>query len=464
MFGDLENDNKLMSLLGTFWTRMYAGQDQVKTVLRARADLEQANYVFFEEALQSFSRTEAPVFRTRPWFMIVLNLSEADGNTWEIPSSLIAADGLYSSLKNPDRVLQLGLDFVLEDGSITFRENPFEVGGWTTYPVFDSQGLQSDTSLTVWVRNGRFDTKNVYRHWGYVLGIYEESSEEYKHMLNVLFDAATGGTAIEQVTRFYSILTGLPVARDHETVEAVYEQPDYTSIVTDKNVYRMKPGASVTVVPGDDLIPGDTMTSDLQFYEMHRGGLPDWVKVLAIDDGLLVGKYRSYLLFDNMELPVTVSEDESGNTAVKFPIGGFDYDVDKFWKAVKDRGLALGKSLAETLDNREDPDTQPMPENIPDLINPALFLADNVLRGNVLMVYVRAAQAQSPLGLHPIRFLRRIIPPDALVLGILEVSETKDKVILNAEGTTSIAVCPNPIVESLSMSDGRGLVYSLGTC
>lgn len=440
---DYDRGRKLLGLLGSFWADVYEGRDVVRLLGEARAEVEQQAWLNLMEALAAVSRYEVPIFHRRNWHLHVLRRSEGAGLTWPGPPALVTAPAVMNRLADPSVVLSGGTDYTVEaaaDGTcaVTFRADPFADSRWGTRPVFDATGAQADTELFLWVFRGQFDWKTVYEHWGYVLGLTLASSEGYRDVLNAVFDALAGGTALAQVQLAYAAMTGLPLAAGGETVEQVVEDARGRAVVTTRGAYRLPPGATLGVAVGDALAAGQSLTPDLQFAEPNRGEVPAWVRALALGRGLLVGRFHGDLVFDNRPLPPGVTTDADGYTRIEFPVGGFPGDAEAFWDEVHARGRAAGRTLAELLDTRDNKVGQPGPADLPAAVNPVEFLVSNLLRFNCVFVRVRmAAVAPGAIGLAPARLLRRVVPPGTALLVMIEVSPAADSVTLNDAPTAT---------------------------
>lgn len=436
---DLDRGRKLLALLGSFWSNTYDGADQVRSTVEGRADLERQNWLNLGEAVRAFSRYEVPIFHEQNWHLWVIRDSERSGlNVWKSPAGIVSAPLLMNGLLDPSVVVSAGVDYEIGAGSIQFWSDPFEDPRWGTSPVFDSDGNQVDTELYLWVFRGTFDWRKVYDHWGYVLGLKLDSSEAYRDLLNAVFDAVAGGTGEREVRLAYAAMTGLPLAKGDETVEYVIRDATGWAVITDLNAYRLPAAATVTASVGDKLKAGDSLCDGLRFASLNRGETPTWVNALVMGRGMLVGRFRSDLVFANADYPLDVTTDEDGYTRVEFPIGGFPLDVEAFWDAVHEVGKEKGQTLAQLLDTRANKTGQPGASNLPSTANPVKFLVENVLRHNAFVVGIKMSSvADDAIGLGPARLLRKIVPPHTALLVLIEVSPETHSVILDrAEDAT----------------------------
>lgn len=439
---DLCRGRKLLGLLGTLWAQTYAGRDAVGALVAARGEAEQQAWLDLMETVRAFSRYEVPVFHRRNWYLHVVSRSAAlEANpAWAVPADLVKAPMIVNRLADPSVALTAGTDYHLIDGVLFFRDDPFADGRWGTRPVF-TDGVQTDTELFLWVFRGEFDLERVYTQWGYVLGLALASSEAYRDLLNALFDSVVSGAGLAQVQVAFAAMTGLPLAAGGETVEQIVQDRRGYAVVTDRGAYRLPPDAPPDVGVGDELTPGQSLTAGLKFADLNRGEVPDWVTAVALGRGFLVGDFHSDLVFENRTLPLAVTTGDDGLTRVEFPIGGFPLDVEAFWAATHENGVAAGVTLAQALDTRTNKVGEPGPLNLPAELNPVQFLVENVLRYNCLVVRVKMeAIAPGAIGLAPARLLRhRVTPPGTALLVLVEVSPQAHTVILNDAPTAAAA-------------------------
>jgi hypothetical protein len=131
-----------------------------------------------------------------------------------------------------------------------------------------------------------------------------------------------------------------------------------------------------------------------------------------------------------------VAANVDGYTKVSWQLGGFPYDVEKFWTDVHTAGVARTQTLAMLLDVRETPVGQPTAASLPATINPLQFLADNLLRNNAYIVKVRPGSVLARrLPYVPVDQLRKIQPPHTLMLLIVELGYQDQPILMENPGT-----------------------------
>jgi hypothetical protein len=495
---DLHNQRKLLALLGSFWSDLFLGVDQVVGQLIAAGETAHQASMDLDETIYSVGRPTVPVFHTEQWYSYPIYESQRGsvpvlyGGTgagvfggglfygasavpvysWACPVANV--DLISNRIYDPSLTLTRGLDFVIDGGRLVFMADPFADPRFLPQPVLDDQGQLIDRSITLWLFRPAIDQQHVWIQFGYIMGIQLPSSQPYKDMINALLDAITGCTATEQLDQMLAAVTGCPLARGDETVEVVTTFADTLLVITDQWAYQFPTACNPVVQPGDVVEEGDALVDTVQTWYLNHGTVPDWLDGLSVGEGLLQPGYLSDLTFSDADVPVVVEPDVDGYTKVSWALGGFPADVTEFWDDVHRRGVASGTTLAQMLDTRESPVGEPGPGSLPATINPLQFLAANYLRHNALLVRINTGGfGPAALGLAQLRYLRRIVPPHEAVLIVLELPVVGDSVIVDGvDGMVdemllsySAAEPPWEPVDLVLVGDGppTGAVI-LGTC
>lgn len=463
---DLDRADTILSFLGSLWATSYQGQHQVADVIRGKASLEKQTHLDLLELVASTSRFDVPLFHTDNWYL--LRLSESDLNTgqsslpryvgdatygpggiaydtpvsqtlhvWDIDEDLVSVPMLLNRITEASLTLVEGTDYVVEDGAIKFRKNPFDNPRIAKRDVIDREGNTVDREVGLWVYRGQFDYKTVYRQFGYVLQLNMQSDQNYKDLINAVMDALVEGSAVDHLEQAMSAVTGIPLVReDLEIVERVISESGRNLVITDKHVYRFSTSATITVEAGDTLNAGDPMSDGLLFYDMGRGETPPAEKVPAITTGrgLLAEGYFGDLTWRNVDVTLN-REDVDGRVKVSWELGGWPGDVEKFFDDMHAKGLSDGTTLAQLLDTRPNPSGEPPLGALPTTINPAQFLAENVLRNNGIIAVIQIDEGVRGVGLEAARILRKVIPPHALLLLVVTVPYTEDPITMDSAGS-----------------------------
>ncbi len=454
---DLDRPDVLLESLGSFWSGTYGGRDLVRSYVDGRAHLEQQTEQDFRELLAAVSRYTVPVYHTELVYALVIRESDLNSSSlarfdgqfvfdnglaydqagsplfiWGCPDNLVLAPMITASLTTPATTLITGLDYYVIDGRLVFAANPFELPDAAIQPVFEGD-VVVDRILTLWLLQSQWDRFDIASQFGYVLGLNRQSSTCYRNAVNAVYDAWVLGPNDLAVRRLFAAVADAPLVEGDETVEAVVTDANYVWVITDANAYRYGLGAAATVVAGDRVVEGDTLTNTLAFYEFNRGQIPpaDEIAALTIGRGFLSAEYAGDLTFRNETLPWDVVPDyvdPSGYTRMSFSLGGFDGDVEQFWDTVHERGIAAEQTIAMQLDRRDSPVGQPIAASLPTTVNPLAFLAENTLRSNVLVVKLRTAGfGPDATGFAAARMLRRILNSHTACIVLTELTATPDR-------------------------------------
>lgn len=468
---DLDRSPVLLASLGTFWSQLYEGNALVELLMQARAREQQQTNQDMEELLAILNRYTLPLTHRDNWHPLTLRAGELNqtaallrygegavfgnqpesgrlykfgvpapnsGFAFPLPDKLVRAPLVCNRLRTPTRTLTENVDYLLlpEHEAVLFRDNPFDDPDLVVSPVMDEQGVVIDTTATLWIFRGEFDERWLDRHLGSLLGLRHASTPAYRQLLNALLDAVIMGTARKQIEDIVAALTGVPsVQADGETVEVVTQDAYGRLVITDQRAYRFASAATPVVTVGQELAAGAALVDAVVFYEFQRGEAPDELMSLALPRSFLPQAYKADLAFHNITVPLVVEEDVAGYTKVSFRIDGLAEDIERFWNDLHTAGVAAGKTLAQYLDLRAEPDGQPTAESLPATINPLKFLLGQVLRNHGWAVQIQAnSMTTDGLGLQQARWLRKILPAHSFLFILVQLAATEDPISMDGAG------------------------------
>ena len=500
-----DQPENLLATLGSLWADAYSGRDQVLSVVQGTQQLENQPMLDLMELLASLSRFTVPIYHTANWYPLYLLASQRndaqtsllrydDGENYDVgdrydipqsrpahafprPADLVGIPLIMNRFTDPTMIQNDGIDYVLQDNAIIFRHNPFDDMRIAKRPVY-KDGVTVDTEALVWVFRGQFDWDIVYQQFAYVIGLRLRSSVGYRDLMNAIFDAMVGGTTYNDILLAFSAMTGVPVVREErETVVDITFDNQNLIIITDLHVYKYGLTATATVAIGDVLRRGQTMTDALQIHELNCGVVPAGLDSLAIGEGFLSTCFYSDLVFENKNVPLVVdTRDPSGYTKLTWGLGGFPLDVAQFFDELHNRGVAeasrpideceeLKKTIRYPVNNCDEEETigrrgtlahfldlrtvqvgEPTASQLPKTINPLKFLVENILRNNACIIRIKAASAGTDaVGLHNVRLLRKIIPPQIAAILMIDLTAAKDSAtvdMLNEQVSTFTGMQP----------------------
>lgn len=499
-----DRGESLLATLGSFWASTYAGRDQVLTHVTALAQGGNQSLLDVLETINNLSRYSVSIYHRENWTALTLLESQRNdastsllkydagafydtGYRYDVvppradfafprPPRLAGVRTILNRFTSPSLVWTRGVDFDLVTDAIVFAADPFADARVAKRDVYGDNGDVVDREAILWLFRGDFDWDAIYRQFGYVIGMRLRSSRGYRDLLNAVFDAIVGGTVKQQITTAFSVVTGIPLVKEPaEQVEDIWMQQGQRLVITDKNVYHLAADAEVTVAVGDVVHAGDTLSDGLQFIEFNRGLLPDDILAMSVGKSFTNSCFYGDLIFENREVPLTViTDDPSGFTKLTWSLGGVPADVEAFFDEMHRRGVLAAQTvdacddgpqvsypgdgcdtfttqrrkgtLAHLLDRRENPKGEPTAANLPRTINPLRFMVQNVWRNNAYAVKIKVAQLlPGGLGLHNLRYLRKIVPPHTALLLLIETSpqaDTIDRTRWDDEVETFTAVQP----------------------
>jgi len=502
---DYDTPANLLAVLGSWWADKYSGRDQVAAVVDARASIETQAVFDLLELISAMSRFTVPVYHTRYWYPLYLRASQRNtpasqlhryddglaydaGGQYDVPvttllhafpcpTDLVNAPVIMNRFVAPTLTQLSGVDYRLVDGQIVFQRNPFDDIHVAKRAVY-TDGIVTDTEAVLWVYRGEFDWETTYKQFGYAVGMQMQSSKGYNSLLNAVYDAIVGGTTTADVINALSAMTGVPLVRETvETVIDIVEDNTRLLIITDLHVYQFKLTANPVVAIGDTVQQGQPLTDAFRVYELNHGTTPQDLYSLAIGPGFLATCFYADLVFENKDVPLQVDTNHpSGYTMVSWGLGGFPLDVAHFFEEMHARGVqaaqqpvdtcntadtirypengcdatdVLGRrgTLAHLLDIRTVRTGEPGPQQLPTTINPLRFLIENVLRNNTIVVRISVtALGVAGVGLQHTRLLRKITPPDAALIILLDLTAEPETVTVDV------------LTESINLFDGMAIL------
>lgn len=486
-----DQPRNLLSALGSFWSSIYDRRDQVLSYAAGKCSVESQAMLDVLELIASMSRYTVPIFHTDQWYELRLRESQrndaatsllrydgatnfGEGHAYDVPvdsgfhsfplpSRLSEAPVIVNRFAAPSLTWLSGIDYLVdvERQALVFHANPFTDNRVIKQPVYED-GLIVDREALLWIFRGQYDLSHVYEQFAYAINLRMKSSKGYRDLMNAVFDAIVGGTAVRQIETAFSALTGIPLAQEPtETVKFIHRDNNSRLVITDQHTYKFDLEALPIVEVGDEVRAGQPLVDALRFYEFNRGQVDATLQGLAMGRGFLANCYYGDLIFENKDVPLEViTDDPSGYTKLKFPLGGFPADVERFFEALHANGVSAASepvdpcetadairtpgddcdtettygrrgTLAHLLDTRTNRVGEPRASNLPRNINPLQFLMGNILRGGIFLVRIKASHLSNGLGLHHARLLQKVVPPHTALLVLVELTAQTDSVTTN---------------------------------
>ncbi|TMJ00796.1 MAG: hypothetical protein E6G97_17845 [Alphaproteobacteria bacterium] len=416
--GVIDSPAGMAALLGTFWAARFPHRADLYALMAARRAPAAKAALLIDQLMAGLSAASAPLEKRDPLFLFDAVYSASapaptggqassprSNRSYPPPSSQFqGASLLFDSPISPARALCRGADFTVgPDGEIIFLDDPtdgLEEKSW----LVDAQ-LSNNWSKTVAVR----------------ASVTGQVSQGLQRLALAILKADYGGPSIFCLHEALAAIADAPVCQEDGEVFQ-YQATDRKGLllVTDKRVYRANSLATLTVSEGQVLKQGEFLTDTVRVLA-PRSSPPAWLTSLQLPAEWLWPSLGGVLTFENAQKALTVTLSVSGLTKVIWPMPDDSGRVTAFFNLLHAQGVAQGKSLANYLDLRPQPQaTQPTSASLPASINPMSLLLGTVFSSNVrVAVLKQSAFGPLALGTSYLAFLRRLLPPGAGVLPVL---------------------------------------------
>ena len=338
---DFDKSRALISLLGSFWSRTFAGKDQIESYVLGTAHIANQTYQNLLEAVAAVSRFDVPLFHSETLVPIVIKKSDAnsaktasarfdkttarfDGAiefdrpdnvaffSFPLPTNLVDVGQVFNRITFPTAALAKNVDFVIdsENSAVVFNTNPFDNPAFMRHAV--TVAGVDDEEITLWGFCGKFDYEFFFRQFAYAVGIKLQTSQGYKDLTNaVITGLLAGGASAATLDLAFAAICGVPVSTEPtETVEVVDYDSHGLLVVTDKAVYRFNSNANAAVSAGQVIYAGTQLVRGIDIKEFFVGNT--YAANFVGNERLVAGRPPQPLLVDNaFERP-----DAGNNTAV----------------------------------------------------------------------------------------------------------------------------------------------------
>ena len=531
--GDWSTGRKLLSSLGSFWSRHFGSRGELSSLFHGETVQAIQSYIDYLETVACLNRFECPVFHRRVWYALVLKESELntgraallkygddgalyDGTNrygvpvnnsfYEIDLTVVQRLSLITNrIIEPTATWVNGSDFHMEDGALILRDNPFDGSRFAVRNIVDNVGTVIDREVVLWAFDTAEDQSFLYQHYGYAIRHKTSSSQGYKDLINAAWNGYVGGLSTQDLEWLIAAVAGLDTVKEtEETVQVILNQETKTVVVTDQHSYIYPAGSVTRYDVGDRVYAGQTLVDTVMVFDLanfddqvelltrrfvsnsgqmtvisnetssssaampapeylgHRQAskvLPDTgyaplLVALPVGKGLLPEGYAGALSFVNERGSYDVSSsDANGRTIGKITtVNGAVADIAKLWADAHAAGVSAGQTWLEKLNT------------IPAYVNPAGFVIEHFLSNNGVVVYLRYTRfADDAQGLQLLRLIRETLPPEKLVLFLVDVEAGDD----NAEATvdhwapTDLAYVPS---DGIAAGDTDPLVFIISKC
>jgi hypothetical protein len=466
----VERGRAVLSTLGSFWLSLHRDKAMFKQYGIGLSWLLAQRLADMLYTLQSLNRHTLPALEPQTWKRISFRESTF---TTSQASSVKYGQGIYygegsgavtiylfgggsgSPIKGTDIQVELeqvatltntpiaasmclvyGTDFWIENGGLFFRANPFDNPAAPVVEIYDTAGTLVDREITLWGFNAQLNIQAMSDHFGTIIGVTGGNGDEYNTLINAAFDALMDGPSTASFVDMVASVFGVPFTRtDGEVVQDSTIAGDELVIATDKNVYCFNKAATSLVTVGQVLDKGQALTDAVQILTTPRE-LAN-LDGLTIDNRLASSLGSHAIAFPNADYPITITT-QYAKTKVSTTLLGNPAVIRKFWTDAHVRGVAAGTTLADALDQRTDPETEPGVADLPPTLNPLTLLLQE-LGHSLLVVKVKMAavgdrRPNAALG----DLLHRVLPSRYITLLIIEHPAFEEYIELSDQFSASL--------------------------
>ncbi len=273
----------LLEIIGSFWSLIYKDRDVIEKFVCGDALVLEQNYFNLLEKFLSISLTDIPLYHAERWKLLIFRESatnnsiatilkydgspafndqpaqygpqpigtaykdgaifqydryaEGDYFTYPLPSDLIDIDAYITNrIFDPSLIWSKGTDFSISRGVITFTHNLFNNDLIPKRNIINDEGEVVDREAALWAYNSKYDKDDLWNHFGYLVDIKMESSENYRDLIRAIFGLYTLGSKLNTLLGMLTALFGLPIIKENEeTIIKIKED----SIVTNHHTYYL---------------------------------------------------------------------------------------------------------------------------------------------------------------------------------------------------------------------------------
>lgn len=288
---EFQNINKLWIALGSFAELTSDVKDLIQLIVTVEQQTEQEKAELFASA----SRHEIPVFRKKLWLPLKIT------QTKDMP--VYDSGDFFDSLGTYDLQKETTTVYLPEYiVSADYASDGIDTQSFQAEIVNGTVKVPKDVT-TIWLHNALIDRNDLYHQFGYAIGIKLPSSEQYKQLLNALFDALVNGPSYRTMMMSLSAITGIPVVINNCQVTGIDGHTVYTD---DGQVYELPEESNITVHEGDSLLPGDSLCDGLEVttdvpgitLDRHFTGLCDTISFINQDEQVVISKENGFTRVD----------------------------------------------------------------------------------------------------------------------------------------------------------------------
>jgi len=210
---------------------------------------------------------------------------------------------LLDSPGRPSLFLMEGFDYIIRDGCFIFKKHPFTLG-------FKTSNLEIDgvltTSIKYWGYRCEEDKLRPSKHFGALVGINAESTENNKKLMCALWNLRTQGGTTLNINKYLSCFIKSDIPTRDGKVQDIWQEADALHIATEDEITSIQnTDASAVVSIGDTVKQGDLLFDTIKIKQANDYLDPLNYPAFILSEGLLGNKYKGSLVFHNKEYPLS---------------------------------------------------------------------------------------------------------------------------------------------------------------
>lgn len=341
-----------------------------------------------------------------------------------------------------------GVDFVLLNNQILFRDDPFLNPLIAKRKIINELDNEIDEEIVLWFCDIDIEEYKIYKQYGYIFTNVVTSSEQYKEITKKLFELVSKGPSIFALRSYLSIISGSPVIREAvETIQDISQESDDTKIViTDCNVYTLDKNQelSESIKIGSKVTGGSPLIDVIEIVNTKNKNW--WTKFpsLAMPSKLSTS-VDTYISFPNKYVKAVYGKNinpvDGYSSSIRFELIGRESTIKNFWESVYKNakemkvnyGLELFKKYSGSVDVESD-----FLSAMEFLINPAKVFAEDFFMGNLLPIRVNIDKIKDQTTFFStIDPIKDNTPTNVIIMLLLEFNKLEKYTLLPGDGQQS---------------------------
>jgi hypothetical protein len=299
-------------------------------------------------------------------------------------------------LFNPSVTLVNDSDYLLKDNKVFFRKNPFDNNLIPKRAIQDPITGGIDREIVIWFCDVDEDDFKLYNKYGFIFTNIKKSSEQYKKIIQKLFNVLSNGSSSDSLRSYLSVVAGSPVIVEaQETVQEISDGPEGKLIITDKNIYAIDKDIDTSndVVIGETLKSGTPVADIVEVYNTKKAGWWNNLSAMPMKIGS-TSNTSGFISFPNKyekgEYGTQLSSSQYSKPLYFKLIGDKKY-IDEFWENLNQKSkkakINWGHKLFGKYSTTKTDSDFLSEKDI--FLNPAEIFCEDLFKDNILPVKIK---------------------------------------------------------------------------